>query len=197
MAIVNGKCPQCGAVTKVNETKETAFCTQCGNQINVQQSIYLLKAAERARPDHAQAGQTNHTRTTTSQRRENRERAAEKQVMEAETRQKVSDWLQMCSTEQDFLMLRKRILDMALSEREKGMLFVSSGRNDEAEVEGHSEKGRRLQKQPGIACDRNHRCYRYRSHWLGYQLFLFHEVAGHRVHDPCCPCAYRLYLGSF
>lgn len=123
MAIVNGKYPQCGAVTKVNETKETAFCTQCGNQINVQQSIYLLKAAERARPDHAQAGQTNHTRTTTSQRRENRERAAEKQVMEAETRQKVSDWLQMCSTEQDFLMLRKRILDMALSEREKGMLL--------------------------------------------------------------------------
>ncbi|OUN10202.1 hypothetical protein B5G40_10640 [Flavonifractor sp. An9] len=43
--------------------------------------------------------------------------------MEAETRQKVSDWLQMCSTEQDFLMLRKRILDMALSEREKGMLL--------------------------------------------------------------------------
>ena len=89
----------------------------------MQQSIYLLKATESAQPNSTQTGQTNHARTTTSQRRENRERAAEKQAMEAETRQKICDWLQMCSTEQDFLVLRKRILDMALSEREKGMLL--------------------------------------------------------------------------
>ena len=46
MAAVHGKCPLCGAAIKVNDEKETGFCSQCGKQIDIKQSISLAHESE-------------------------------------------------------------------------------------------------------------------------------------------------------
>ena len=46
MAAVHGKCPLCGAAIKVNDEKETGFCSQCGKQIDIKQSISMAHGSE-------------------------------------------------------------------------------------------------------------------------------------------------------
>lgn len=123
MTKVDGKCPQCGEMTKVNTEKEFCFCGKCGAQIDVQKSIQLLQEAESTRPTVGSEPVRSGMRTSTSQKREERERQAATKARAADVAKRIDDMMQLCSNEQDFLMLRAQILNMNIAENEKAELL--------------------------------------------------------------------------
>lgn len=119
MAKVFGKCPHCGEIIPVNDEKETGFCSKCGQQLDVQQSILAYQSLDAAGPAPVQQDQGKATtRSSTAQRRQATPRAAN-------SSQKVREMFQMCSSEQDFLMLRSNVLQMSVSDTEKADLLAA------------------------------------------------------------------------
>lgn len=123
MERIDGKCPQCGEITKVIPERETCFCSKCRAQINVQESIRLLQKAGDTPPTVGNQPVRAEIRTSTAKRREERERQADAKARATDVAQRINDMFQLCSSEQDFLMLRSQILNMNIAENEKAELL--------------------------------------------------------------------------
>lgn len=119
MAKVSGKCPVCGAITRVNDEKISGYCAKCGSEINVAESIQLLqKKVEAAEMPPRQAGSSQR-----QQRREERAKEAENKAKAVRSAQKIHDMFQLCANEQDYLMLRPKIMEMKITDDEKAGLL--------------------------------------------------------------------------
>lgn len=119
MARVSGKCPVCGAITRVNDEKERGHCVKCGAEINVSESIQLFQS----NPVSETAAQTPSEPSQRQLRREQREREAESKAQIDQAQQRIHDMFQLCANEQDYLMLRPKIIEMDLSDSEKAHLL--------------------------------------------------------------------------
>lgn len=123
MAKVSGKCPVCGKIIHVNDERETGHCGKCGVEINVPESIRLFHtnlSVETAQPqDQAAAPQTSQRRV----KREQREHKAEIKAQADNAKQYIHDIFQQCSSEQDYLALRPKIMEMNVSDAEKARLL--------------------------------------------------------------------------
>lgn len=118
MARSEGKCPVCGAFIYVNDEKELGHCGKCGAEIRVAESIRLLHMEPNA--STSQVGNSVSTRRT---KREAKERAAEIALKARESEQRIHDMFQLCANEQDYLMLRPKILEMNISDSDKAQLL--------------------------------------------------------------------------
>lgn len=119
MARVSGKCPVCGAITRVNDEKESGHCVKCGAEINVSESIRLFQL----NPVVEMAKQPQSEPSQRQLRREQRERENESKAQIDQAQQRIHEMFQLCATEQDYLMLRPKIVEMDLSDSEKAHLL--------------------------------------------------------------------------
>lgn len=117
MARTEGKCPICGALIHVNDEKETGHCGKCGAEINVLKSIRLLQTEESA-PVTQTVGST-----ARRVKKEMKEREAEIVFKARESEREIHDMFQLCTDEQDYLMLRPQILEMNISDSDKAQLL--------------------------------------------------------------------------
>lgn len=126
MAKTFGKCPHCGEIIPVNDEKETGFCAKCGQQLDVRQSIlaYQSSGATEQAPVQ-QVHKEEAVRCSTTQRRQAREEIADTRVRAANASQRVHEMFEMCSSEQDFLMLRSKVLQMDISDSDKASLLAA------------------------------------------------------------------------
>lgn len=117
MARVSGRCPVCGESIHVNDEKQVGHCVKCGSEINVLESIRLF---QREAPPAASQQQGGSQR---QQRREERAKEAARQGKATESSQIIRDMFQLCTSEQDYLMLRPRIMKMNIPDSEKALLL--------------------------------------------------------------------------
>lgn len=126
MAKVWGKCPHCGEVVPVNDEREVGHCAKCGQPLDVQQSIRAYQLSGGAEQASAPQGHREESvRDSTLQRRQAREDAAAIRAQAANAAQKIQEMFQMCSSEQDFLMLRSKVLQMSISDSDKAGLLAA------------------------------------------------------------------------
>lgn len=126
MAKVFGKCPHCGEIIPVNDEKETGFCAKCGQQLDVQQSILAYQSSGAAEQAPVQQGREGAAmRSSTAQRRQAREEAASTKARTTSASQKVREMFAICSSEQDFLMLRGKVLQMDIADAEKADMLAA------------------------------------------------------------------------
>lgn len=125
MAKAKGKCPVCGASIYVNDEKEIGHCTQCGAQINVAESIRLAAqdATISTPPARTAASATPQTSSQRAARRTARTQKAELRAQQTSAVQTIHDMFQICTTEQDYLMLRPKVMQMDVSDAEKARLL--------------------------------------------------------------------------
>jgi len=152
MAMVSGKCPICSELIKVNNEKDTGFCNKCREKISVQQSIELLNKSDAIVADQPEIPQFEQgRRMSTSQKRNERERAAEARVKVAEAAQQISDMFQLCINERDYLMVRPKIIEMNIADSEKaGLLIALDAATKErlTDVLEKAEKHEKLKESP-------------------------------------------------
>lgn len=121
-----GICPHCGAVVPVKDELETGFCVKCRQQLDVRQSILAYQSSGATEQATVQQIQEETTlRSSTAQRRQAREEAAGTKARAANAKQKVREMFQMCSSEQDFLMLRGKVLQMDKTDAEKADILAA------------------------------------------------------------------------
>lgn len=146
MARVSGKCPSCGQIIHVNDERESGHCGKCGVEISTQEAILLFqksqsassgvashfepsqsdplrqqRRAERAR-ERAEREQQQAKDRAEQERQQSRERA-EKEQNDAASRI-IQDMFQLCASEQDYMALRARILQMDRPDKEKARLLA-------------------------------------------------------------------------
>lgn len=126
MAKTFGKCPHCGEIVPVNDEKGIGFCAKCGQQLDVQQSILAYQSsgdAGQALDSHLHKKEA--MRTSTTQKRQAREEATATKAKAVNASQKIQEMFQMCSSEQDFLMLRSKVFQMDISDGDKASLLAA------------------------------------------------------------------------
>ena len=134
MARVSGKCPICGEIIHVNDEKISGHCGKCGAEISVYESIQLLRgqpdvATVRQREPIASQQKMDTRERTGSEtplrqvRRENRAQELEAKTRATGAVQTIRDMFQLCSSEQDYLMLRPKIMKMEITDSEKARLL--------------------------------------------------------------------------
>ena len=119
MARVSAVCPQCRQVITVNDQRETGYCGKCGAEIAVAEAVALFG---RESPASA-SGEPPQGDSLRQQRRAERARELSEKEQQDTARQTIQDMFQLCAGEQDFLMLRGRILDMEITDGEKARLL--------------------------------------------------------------------------
>lgn len=157
MAKAKGKCPVCGASIYVNDEKETGHCTQCGAQINVAESIQLASqnAPISTAPVRAAADATPQPSSQRAARRTERTQKVELRAQQTSAVQTIHDMFQICTTEQDYLMLRPKIMQMNVSDAEKARLLEALDNATQKRLAGVLEKAEEYKKDqdsPGMGC---------------------------------------------
>ena len=133
MARVSGKCPCCGQVIHVNDERERGHCGKCGAEISTQEAIHLLNRGSSTSSTEANQGQPQTDPLRQQRRAERAREKAEKEQDHTKQRveqaqneaasQKIYNMFQLCTNEQDFLMLRSKIMAMDLTDDEKALLL--------------------------------------------------------------------------
>ena len=157
MAKAKGKCPVCGASIYVNDEKETGHCTQCGAQINVAESIQLASqnAPISTAPVRAAAATTPQPSSQRAARRTERTQKAELRAQQTSAVQIIHDMFQICTTEQDYLMLRPKVMQMDVSDAEKARLLEAlddATKKRLSDVLEKAEEYKKDQDSPGMGC---------------------------------------------
>lgn len=134
MARVSGKCPYCGQVIYVNDARERGHCGKCGEEISTQEAILLLNE-EQTDPSgpsaHFEPSQADplrqQRRAERAKERAEREQQQSKERAEKEQNdiasQMIQDMFQLCASEQDFMGLRAKIMQMNRPDGEKARLL--------------------------------------------------------------------------
>lgn len=157
MAKAKGKCPVCGASIYVNDEKEIGHCTQCGAQINVTESIRLAAqdATISTPPARTAASATPQTSSQRAARRTARTQKAELRAQQTSAVQTIHDMFQICTTEQDYLMLRPKVMQMDVSDAEKARLLEAlddATKKRLSDVLEKAEEYKKDQDSPGMGC---------------------------------------------
>ena len=149
MAKTAAKCPVCGAIIHVNDEKESGHCVKCGAEINVLESIQLYKVRPESEDGYqreAAVSQSEECETAgVSQRqlrREAKAREAEAKTRAVETEQTIHNMFQLCTNEQDYLMLRPKIMDMNVDDNEKAALLEALDSATQDRLEDVLEKAK-------------------------------------------------------
>ncbi len=147
MAKVNGKCPVCGALIHVNDERALGHCGKCGAEINVQQSIQLLgeqpTPAAQETPDAVPSPARNPQRQL---RREARTQSAAQRSSAADAEKTVQEMFLFCSNEQDFLMLRSKIMGLDVTDHEKAALLAALDTATKERLKDMMEKAKKYEE---------------------------------------------------
>ena len=175
MARVSGKCPSCGQIIHVNDERERGHCGKCGAEISTQEAILLFqkgqsassgaashfdpsqsdplrqqRRAERAR-ERAEREQQQAKDRAEQERQQSRERA-EKEQNDAASRI-IQDMFQLCASEQDYMALRARILQMDRPDGEKARLLACLDSATSQRLKDTLEKAKDYEESQGPSSD--------------------------------------------
>ena len=109
MEKVFGICPICQKTISVDPEKETCHCVNCGKEITIQESIQLYK-----KHGGDPSAPVPHKQPQQEARPKNRTKSPDIRI---------DEMFQLCNKEEDFLMLRSNIQNMAIPDHEKSKLL--------------------------------------------------------------------------
>lgn len=109
MEKVFGICPICQKTISVDPEKETCHCVKCGKEITIQESIQLYK-----KHGGDPSAPAPHKQPQQEARPKNRTKSPDIRI---------DEMFQLCNKEEDFLMLRSNIQNMAIPDHEKSKLL--------------------------------------------------------------------------
>ena len=109
MEKVFGISPICQKTISVDPEKETCHCVKCGKEITIQESIQLYKKHGRD-----PSAPVPHKQPQQEARPKNRTKSPDIRI---------DEMFQLCNKEEDFLMLRSNIQNMAIPDHEKSKLL--------------------------------------------------------------------------
>lgn len=109
MEKVFGICPICQKTISVDPEKETCHCVKCGKEITIQESIQLYK-----KHGGDPSAPVPHKQPQQEARPKNRTKSPDIRI---------DEMFQLCNKEEDFLMLRSNIQNMAIPDHEKSKLL--------------------------------------------------------------------------
>ncbi len=109
MEKVFGICPICQKAISVDPEKETCHCVKCGKEITIQESIQLYK-----KHGGDPSAPVPHKQPQQEARPKNRTKSPDIRI---------DEMFQLCNKEEDFLMLRSNIQNMAIPDHEKSKLL--------------------------------------------------------------------------
>lgn len=123
MAIKDATCPACGKSIKLNDEKPFGFCSFCGHKINTAEyfSAKVPKAsavqAETDKPEPAAAPISAPTSTPAAAPSIKITQDAQSSAIS-----QIEAMFTLCSTEQEYMGLRQRVLDGAYSDQDKAVM---------------------------------------------------------------------------
>lgn len=123
MAIKDATCPVCGKSIKLNDEKPFGFCSFCGHKIDTAEyfSAKVLKAsavqAETDKPEPAAASTSASTPTPAAAPSIKITQDAQSSAIS-----QIEAMYTLCSTEQEYMGLRQRVLDGAYSDQDKAVM---------------------------------------------------------------------------
>lgn len=123
MAIKDATCPACGKSIKLNDEKPFGFCSFCGHKIDTAEyfSAKVPKAsavqAETDKPEHAAAPISASTPTPAAAPSIKITQDAQSSAIS-----QIEAMFTLCSTEQEYMGLRQRVLDGAYSDQDKAVM---------------------------------------------------------------------------
>ena len=123
MAIKDATCPVCGKSIKLNDEKPFGFCSFCGHKIDTAEyfSAKVPKAsavqAETDKPEPAAAPISASTPTPTAAPSIKITQDAQSSAIS-----QIEAMYTLCSTEQEYMGLRQRVLDGAYSDQDKAVM---------------------------------------------------------------------------
>lgn len=130
MATISVKCPSCNAIVKVKEEKEFAFCTNCGEKIQVQEALENTASAtisEGTIPtqplEMPVENQAHALRESTASRRKEREEAALARKKAEELSCATHNMIVACKSEEDYMMLRSKVSDLDIPAEDKAEMI--------------------------------------------------------------------------
>ena len=166
MAIKDATCPVCGKSIKLNDEKPFGFCSFCGHKIDTAEyfSAKVPKAsavqAETDKPEPAAAPISAPTPTPAAAPSIKITQDAQSSAIS-----QIEAMYTLCSTEQEYMGLRQRVLDGAYSDQDKAVMVSELDRlmskrlhNElalEADLPAAKEEG--LQTRDGNGIDRRYR----------------------------------------
>ena len=109
MEKVFGICPICQKTISVDPENETCHCVKCGKEITIQESIQLYK-----KHGGDPSAPVPHKQPQQEARPKNRTKSPDIRI---------DEMFQLCNKEEDFLMLRSNIQNMAIPDHEKSKLL--------------------------------------------------------------------------
>ena len=123
MAIKDASCPACGKSIKLNDEKPFGFCSFCGHKIDTAEyfSAKVPKAsavqAETDKPEPAAAPISASTPTPAAAPSIKITQDAQSSAIS-----QIEAMFTLCSTEQEYMGLRQRVLDGAYSDQDKAVM---------------------------------------------------------------------------
>ena len=123
MAIKDATCPVCGKSIKLNDEKPFGFCSFCGHKIDTAEyfSTKVAKAsavqAETDKPEPAAAPISAPTPTPAAAPSIKITQDAQSSAIS-----QIEAMYTLCSTEQEYMGLRQRVLDRAYSDQDKAVM---------------------------------------------------------------------------
>lgn len=142
MAIKDATCPVCGKSIKLNDEKPFGFCSFCGHKIDTAEyfSAKVLKAsavqAETDKPEPAAAPISAPTPTPAAAPSIKITQDAQSSAIS-----QIEAMYTLCSTEQEYMGLRQRVLDGTYSDQDKAVMvseldrLISKRLHDELALE--------------------------------------------------------------
>ena len=123
MAIKDATCPACGKPIKLNDEKPFGFCSFCGHKINIAE-YFAPKAqeipavqAESVKPEPAAAPISASTPTPAAAPSIKITQDAQSSAIS-----QIEAMYTLCSTEQEYMGLRQRVLDGTYSDQDKAVM---------------------------------------------------------------------------
>lgn len=123
MAIKDATCPACGKSIKLNDEKPFGFCSFCGHKIDTAEyfSAKVLKASavqvETDKPEPAAAPTSASTPTPAAAPSIKITQDAQSSAIS-----QIEAMYTLCSTEQEYMGLRQRVLDGTYSDQDKAVM---------------------------------------------------------------------------
>ena len=114
MAIKDATCPACGKPIKLNDEKPFGFCSFCGHKINIAE--YFAPKAQ-VKPEPAAAPISASTPTPAAAPSIKITQDAQSSAIS-----QIEAMYTLCSTEQEYMGLRQRVLDGTYSDQDKAVM---------------------------------------------------------------------------